>query len=286
MDVRRLDDPRAFLDTAGPFLVRDETRHNLLFGLAAGFQTHPSQYPAWHLWLVEDAGEVVGAALQTPPHNVVVAKPAAGGVLEALAGAIADAGLALPGVTAALPEAEDFARAWAARTGDTSRVRMAQGVYAIEHLRDVPRAPGASREAGEQDRALVEEWIVAFALEATPQERFDEEGLRRSIDARFTGSDAGIWLWEHDGERVSMTGHSGPTPNGIRIGPVYTPPALRGRGYATSLVAEQSAWLLANGRRFCFLYTDLANPTSNAIYLRIGYERVCDSAELAFDRES
>jgi predicted GNAT family acetyltransferase len=63
---------------------------------------------------------------------------------------------------------------------------------------------------------------------------------------------------------------------------VYTPPGRRGRGYATALVAALSAELLAAGRRFCFLYTDLANPTSNRIYQRIGYERVCDSAEIRF----
>ena len=63
---------------------------------------------------------------------------------------------------------------------------------------------------------------------------------------------------------------------------MYTPPELRGRGYATALVAQLSSQLLAEGRRFCFLYTDLANPTSNAIYERIGYVRVCESAEIAF----
>ena len=81
-----------------------------------------------------------------------------------------------------------------------------------------------------------------------------------------------------------MSSYGSKTPNGIRIGPVYTPPEQRGNGYATALVAEQSAWLLAGGRRFCFLYTDLANPTSNAIYERIGYERVADAAAYIFGR--
>ena len=94
-------------------------------------------------------------------------------------------------------------------------------------------------------------------------------------------------LWEDGGEPVSLAGWGGPTPNGIRIGPVYTPPELRGRGYATALTAELSQRLLdgrlfEGGRRFCFLYTDLANPTSNAIYERIGYRRVAESAEIVF----
>ena len=81
---------------------------------------------------------------------------------------------------------------------------------------------------------------------------------------------------------VSLACFGGPTPNGIRIGAVYTPPAHRGRGYGTAVTAAVSQLNLDRGRRFCFLYTDLANPTSNAIYQRIGYEPVCDSRELSF----
>jgi hypothetical protein len=88
-------------------------------------------------------------------------------------------------------------------------------------------------------------------------------------------------LWE-DGEPVSLAAAGGPTPNGIRIGPVYTPPELRGRGYASALVAELTRVQLEGGRRFCFLFTDLANPTSNRIYQRVGYEPVTDVDQWSF----
>jgi predicted GNAT family acetyltransferase len=100
---------------------------------------------------------------------------------------------------------------------------------------------------------------------------------------RLAADDSGFLLWEDGGDVVSLSGWGGPTPNGVRIGPVYTPPHLRGRGFATALVAELSQTLLDRGRRFCFLYTDLANPTSNAIYERIGYVRVAESAMVAFE---
>jgi predicted GNAT family acetyltransferase len=90
-----------------------------------------------------------------------------------------------------------------------------------------------------------------------------------------------MWVWD-DGGVTSLCGFGSPTPSGIRVGPVYTPPERRGRGYATALTAATSAHLLASGRRFCFLYTDMANPTSNAIYRRIGYRLVCGSAQIAF----
>jgi predicted GNAT family acetyltransferase len=73
-----------------------------------------------------------------------------------------------------------------------------------------------------------------------------------------------------------MAGYTGPTPHGIRIGPVYTPPELRGRGYASALVAQMSQALLDAGRSFCFLFTNLANPTANHIYEEIGYQTVVD----------
>ena len=82
-----------------------------------------------------------------------------------------------------------------------------------------------------------------------------------------------LWL---DGDTVSLTAFGGATPNGIRLGPVYTPPDKRGRGYASALVADVTASLLAGGRRFCFLFTDLANPTSNSIYQQVGYRPVTD----------
>ena len=79
-----------------------------------------------------------------------------------------------------------------------------------------------------------------------------------------------------------MSGYSPPVANSIRIGPVYTPPDLRGKGYATALVANQSRRFLEDGRSHCLLYTDLANPTSNAIYRRIGYQQVGESVVYVF----
>jgi uncharacterized protein len=126
--------------------------------------------------------------------------------------------------------------------------------------------------------------VAAFTAEAMTQDRQDPAALQRAVTTRLGSppEPAGFWLWEYGGEVVALTGHGGLTPNGIRIGPVYTPPARRGRGYATSLVAAQVTWLLARGHRFCFLYTDLANPTSNNIYRRIGFEQVVEAGEIGF----
>jgi predicted GNAT family acetyltransferase len=143
-------------------------------------------------------------------------------------------------------------------------------------------ATGAHRPAGERDRELLLDWLRAFSSEAIVGDTAETE-LQRMIDIRVTDDpDYGFVFWEDEGRPVSLTGFGSPTPTGMRVGPVYTPPELRGRGYASALVAEVSQAQLDAGRRFCFLYTDLANPTSNKIYVDLGYERVCDSVQLSF----
>ena len=114
MNVRLVDDPREFLDRTGSLLLRDEARHNLILGLATTLRDHPDLYPEHRLWVAERDGEVVGAALRTPPHNLVLAQPRAEGTVEALASALPNE---LPGVVGALPEAQEFAAAWSDRTG-------------------------------------------------------------------------------------------------------------------------------------------------------------------------
>jgi predicted GNAT family acetyltransferase len=284
MEAKRFDDPQVWLDTVRPLLLQDEARHDLPLGIASTLIRHPSVYPEKELWAVELAGNVVGAALRTPPHNLVLARPADGDAVEVLSRALGNSEIRLPGVTAALPEADAFADAWSAVTGQAVRRVMGQGVYMLSFVRSVPPASGTTRRAeGDEDLELILEWLADFDDEVVPPEIRGDPGERaRRASTAFSSDVGGFWLWEDAGRTVSVTGVGGLTPNGIRIGPVYTPPDLRGHGYATSLVAAVSRDQLSNGRRYCFLHTDLANPTSNAIYRRIGYERVCESVVLAF----
>ena len=143
MRIVQLADAAEFLERAGPLLLADEARHNLILGLAATLREQPDLYPEHLLWLAEEEGEVVGAALQTPPYRLVLARSARPAVLEALADAIDD----LPGVVGAHPEVDEFAAAWTAKTGAALRTGMAQGIYALERV--VPPMPvsGAARPA-------------------------------------------------------------------------------------------------------------------------------------------
>jgi len=274
----RVSGAAEFRARAGRLLEADELRHTVPLGVLSTLEHDPVRYAEHHLWLVEDAGSVVACAMMTPPFHAIVAgrDPAA---IEALAATVRDDGTPVPGVNGFLPEAERFAECWAGATGTTIRRAMSLRMYSATSVDSVPAAAGVMRTAGEPDRSLLEEWAHAFARETGLQGGPGE--IARSIAARV-GADPGIVLWETGGTAVTMAGASVSSPGIARVGPVYTPPEHRRRGYATSLVAAWTAQLLGRGIRRCALFTDLANPTSNSIYQTVGYRPVGDAAEFDF----
>jgi uncharacterized protein len=278
VEVVQLSNPVEFLTRAGPVLLADEARHNLILGLAGTLRDQPGLYAEQELWIVEDEGRTVGAALRTPPHRLVLAQPTVPAAVVALAGTLKG----LSGVVGAVPEAMEFGRVWKERTGARLEART-QVIYRLERV--VPARPttGDSRTAEEGDRELLLDWLRDFEIEALSEKEPDRTRNEQIVDQRLGPfPETGFVLWEDNGRPVSLAGFGGSTPNGSRIGPVYTPPELRRRGYASALVAHVSQGRLDAGKRFCFLYTDRMNPTSNKIYLDIGYERVCDSIEIDF----
>jgi hypothetical protein len=284
VEVELITEPGVFLERARAVLERDEARHNLAYGVAGTALANPDVYPEFRAWIVHAASagsDVVGAALRTPPHNLIVLGTPAGGAIEALAAAVDEK---LPGVVGAIPEVDAFANAWSERRPVTPVVRFEQRIYLLREVEQLADAPGELRLATPADRDVVLERFRAFGEEVRhgADELRDDDELGRMIDARLASEVAGVALWVVAGSVCSLAGFGGPTPTGIRIGPVHTPLASRGRGYGTAVTARVSRLLLERGHRFCFLYTDLANPTSNAIYTRIGYEPVCDSREVSF----
>lgn len=271
MEVVRFHDAREFRKQADPLLLADEAANNLILGVTGDMLGHPKRL-SFAGWVVVDDGQPLAAAAQTPPYNLILGIPRTERALKHLADEVGD----IPGVIGCQPGVDVFV---AARL-ETYRLKISQGVYQLDAVTFPPPADGVSRPAriGDADQ-LAEMWI-AFEEEAIGQVE-DAKGTRENVRLRIEKQTArlGAWVHEVDDQIVSLSGHKGPTPNGIRIGPVYTPPHRRGRGYASQLVATHSQWLLDNGHRYCFLYTDLANPTSNSIYRRIGYRQIAESAQ-------
>ena len=281
MELTRHRDAEAFLKQAGAFLAAREAEHNLILGLSSRLRREPLLYgEPPYLAVVEDGGEVVAVALRTPPHNLVLSEIDRPGAIDPLVGDVCEAFASLPGVVGPKERAAEFASAWEAATGATARLAIAQRVFRAESVEPPRDVPGRMRPMEDRDRELAIRWAGEFVAEALS--RPEPESSAEFVARRQADPDGGLVFWE-DGEPTSFAGFGGPTPNGIRIGPVYTPPEQRRRGYGTALTAALTQQLLAHGRRFCFLFTDLANPTSNNIYQRIGYRPVSDVDLWAFE---
>ena len=172
-----------------------------------------------------------------------------------------------------------FVEARAALGGPPGALEMSERIYRLTEVQPAASCPGRARPATLDDRDLVIAWLEAFRREAFGEA--DPGSVVADADRWLARRGRSLHLWE-DGDVVSLAGTGGRTPNGIRIGPVYTPPDARRRGYASALVAAISQAELDAGRRFCFLFTDLANPTANHIYQAIGYAPVRDVEAYAF----
>ena len=283
LEIQRPSDLAAFRRRAAPWLLEAEAEHNLILGLTENLRCgrrYGEQDP--YFFTVEQAGEVVGCALRTPPHFPLAVTRMPAEAPRALVRRVAEIDPELTAVMGPRAVVEDFSEEWSRHSGRSSRPGRRQRIYELTEVIPPERpAPGEMRRAEMEDLDLTAGWGEAFDREV------EMPMMDSRARARAWIEDGGLFLWEAetDGRRtepVCMAVAVGFTPHGARIGFVYTPPEHRGRGYGTACTAALSRRLLDGGRRFCCLYTDLANPTSNRIYQQIGYRPVCDVAEAWF----
>jgi RimJ/RimL family protein N-acetyltransferase len=245
--------------------------------LMRSLDSGPGDPPPLFAYGIASDGEVAFAALRTHPWPLLTSP------LEGRADEFVEKWLKedpeLSRVSSVPGTAQAIATAWSRRTGGTTRTTMHEAMHVLDEVRDPPRpAPGALRLAEPGDRDLLVGWTEEFVHEtgligAAQAGAMVDGSLRRQ----------GLLVWE-DGRPVSMLGVNPAVARVARIGPVYTPPPYRRRGYAGSAVAAASRRALATVADLCMLYTDLANPTSNKIYAEVGYRRTDDWEEIALER--
>jgi predicted GNAT family acetyltransferase len=276
MQVERHTEATSFLEQAWDFLLAREAQHNLILGLSSQLRTEPRLYGEDPYFAVAlDGDRVVGVTMRTPPHNLILSEFDDDAALSLIAVDAQEVFGSLPGVIGPKEPVAKFAQIWP----ESAEIGIQQRVYLASHVILPEGVSGSMRAYEDADRDQVIAWMQAFVDEALPTAPPEEAD--HWLERKLASEDGGIVLWV-DGERVSFAGYGGLTPNGIRVGPVYTPPELRRRGYASALTAAVTRMLLEGGRKFCFLFTDLANPTSNSIYQRIGYEPVSDADQWVF----
>jgi GNAT superfamily N-acetyltransferase len=275
MEVRLHDSIDEFNSMAGPLYRRDPITNTIeLTLLQAG------ELPDGSLLLtVWDSGDLIGAAIQTPPYPLACnALPIdSAGVVAA---EVARVNPELAGARGARAATAGFAAAWNALTGSEGHVSVEERLYRLRSLRPPVGVQGDPCRATDQDRGLLVDWVEGFYAETFGHPRDDEAG-RRFVDAAERKGDR-FTLWTVDDVPVSMAMLRAPAADVSRIGPVFTPPERRGHGYGSAVTAAAVELAHRSGTADVVLFTDLANPVSNAIYQRIGFEAVADSVRIDF----
>lgn len=276
MTWRTTADIDEFEDAAGGFLLADPVRNTVLLTVLAslrvsGADAYGDAPPQFGWYRDCDDTEVHAAFLRTPPMPAIMTdapEHAARTLVEVL-------GEGVPGLAGPVDAVRAFAKASQAATGRETKTTGSRLFRLGELCPPEPMPAGRARDAGTADRALLIEWVVAFANEvgdAVPDPA-------RAVDRRL--ENGRLLLWEVDGTPVSLAGITRAVAGVARVAPVYTPSALRGRGYAAAVTTEISRRAVQEGL-VVTLFTDLSNPTSNALYQRLGYRAVGDWAELEF----
>jgi len=260
------------LAEAEAYLRARPVENNLVLSLLA----HAPASMDGRYWWVCRGDEVVGFVFHSPPSFRAVVSPAGDDVVAALVAAMADDGWDLPGIASDAATAAVFAAGWAERRGVPAVPTEGQRIYRLGDVRHPSGVPGRLRRAAAADRTVLVGWAARF-LEDTASPPMDTgEFTDRHMRA------GRLWVWDLDGRAVSAASASEPVAGVTRVGFVYTPPEHRRQGYAGACVAALSACVLAEDGGICILYTQLANPTSNAVYRRIGYEPVMEGLVYRF----
>ncbi|BAZ12468.1 GCN5-related N-acetyltransferase [Calothrix sp. NIES-4071] len=272
MKLNRFYNAIQFYDHVKDYLISREAQHCLLLGISDTLVHNPERYPPNpYLASVEVAEQVVAVAIMTHPYKLVLSCQDLGAI-EIFAKDLYTQSLQVPGVSGQTSEALAFAKTWQNLTGQTYKLGMQMRIHELQAVQPIARANGYLRNATEADRALLLQWNQDFELEVFGEQLTNAQYIDNHIKQNT------IYIWQ-DEIPVSFVCCAGSTPNGKRLGPVYTPKEYRKKGYATTCVAELSQKFLDMGCKSCFLFTDLANPVSNHIYRKIGYLPITDCCE-------
>lgn len=282
MQVTQNADPARLAAVAGSFLRSRPVEHsviltNLAQAVAGSGSARPAGLPGDLWWWVDDGADVVAVLMHRPPHGASLSTgpPEA---MALLAGALRDERPWLGGVGGPTACTRAFAQVWQATGGPPASIGMRQRILVAETLTPPPAVDGEHRLASVADVPTLRPWGAAFVREATPR-----SPVHAAVDHVSGRVAAGqLHVWDVGGRPVSMAAVPPPEAEVARVQLVYTPPPLRRKGFGAACVAAVTGQQLAHPGRRCMLYTDSANPTSNALYERLGYRPVGEALDLLF----
>ncbi|MBT3240569.1 MAG: GNAT family N-acetyltransferase [Chloroflexi bacterium] len=284
MSIKVYEKPKEFLLVAREFLERQEVLNAVILGVVQRMIDDPAHFDnGAYLAIIRDArDEIVLVAMMDPPHPLTLAgeKDCPEEALVLLAESIQISKRPLPSVHGPEPLPERFAPIWASLNGLDYELEIGQGVYELREVIPPAKVEGKLVMATQEDLGLISDWMMGFERDAFGENNSTLEKMTESMAHRIR---KGEWyIWKDGDTPLSIVMRSRPTRHGICVTGVYTPPELRGNGYASASVAAFSQKLLDEGFEFTSLFTDLANLTSNKIYMNVGYQHVSDFNKYKF----
>lgn len=266
MKLIKFNDIERYACQTKKYLLENEAVNCLLLSNCLKLRNSDYEKSSYFI-LVEENRNILATAIHVGDRQLFLSKSSNLEAVRLIAEDLAVSSRSISGITAPQNEARLFTTAWQKQTGKASKLKMLMSIQQLEKLNSISSATGRLRLAELAETELLTNWIQAFIEEALGKN--ESKVNSRQWVIKHLGANS-LYVWETKDRIVSMAACSGKTPNGIRVNSVYTPLEYRGRGYATSCVATMSKILLKQ-KKYCFLFTDIANSTSNKIYAQIGY---------------
>jgi predicted GNAT family acetyltransferase len=280
MHVKGYKNANDFLNETRDFLEQNEAANNVILGTCLRLSNQTSEnHNHSYFASIEENGKLTLVAMMTPPFSIILYsdKIVTEYGVSLLIQDLVDKDFDVPGVMASPELAKLFSTTWSKLRGYNIIDGLNMRAYELVKVNHPQYCQGDFRVAKEEDLKIVSTWI--YNLEKDEGSDISYEQAYEMAKNKINNGQ--LYVWE-DNVPVSMACTARSTTNGIVINMVYTPPELRGKGYASSCVASLSHRLLNIGYKFCSLVTDLSNPTSNSIYVKIGYKPVCDYISYSF----
>lgn len=276
MKLTQHDNVAVFLEETLRYLEQSEALNNLMLGICNRIKNTADYYKDFYLGTVKQGEKLVLAAVMTIPDKLVVYSnmQECDEAINLLLEDLHSKNIEMSGVVGPKELSKKVCDIWKKHSGCDIKLEMNMRVYEIREVNKNMIGKGILRLANKKDLDFVGQGICEFQVDTGLSEIPDKDKCYELASKRLL--EETIFIWEDSGKAVSMAAKARPTQNGATINLVYTPKELRKKGYATSCVAALSQHLLDSGYRFCSLFTDLANPISNNIYMKIGYQPVGD----------
>jgi len=281
MNFQRYENVQSFTTKVIPFLEKNEDKFSLFLGVLERIKAGAYENP--YMATIEENDQLLAIFQMTPPHpfNIIfVDEKQISTCTDLCINELINHSIPIESIISVKEWAILFAQKWQEKTGGSYSLVMDQGLYRLDQVEEsLEMSSGVWRYATPNDALLIENWYAQFEHDTGLSKTAPVE-IKKRVKTMLEAKE--VFLWEDQGEIVSMMKKSRPTARGITVSLVFTPPEKRGKGYGRTMVATVSKELLKEFE-FCVLYTDMLNPTSNKIYQEIGYQKLIDSVHLKLE---